>query len=290
MQSSTNIYDIITSKIINQLELLQESTKIVESRQWGNTKIPLRSNGEPYQGVNVLALWAEAFEQRYTNPYWMTFDNARKLGGHVKKGEKGTFVVFAMTVTKKDTEKRRNVLRGYKVFNVQQIENLPERYCVHTEKTITEQEKIATVEAFVTSTGASIKHRGSEAFYSPSLDEIVMPPMDKFKTVEGYYSTLLHELVHWTKTVPRCNRQSHKRFGDENYAMEELVAEIGASFLCAILEVSAEVREDHIIYISDWLNVLKKDKKAIFLAANHAQKAVNYLKSKQSISEDRESR
>lgn len=128
-------------------------------------------------------------------------------------------------------------------------------------------------------TGATIYHGGNAAFYAPSRDVVQLPPFEAFKDKESYYATALHELTHWTKAKGRLERDfSAKRFGDTGYAREELVAELGAAFLCADLGITPEIREDHAAYLGHWLSVLKEDKRAIFSAAAHAQRAADYLK------------
>jgi antirestriction protein ArdC len=150
--------------------------------------------------------------------------------------------------------------------------------------------RIDHADAFVTATGANIQHRGNRACYIPSVDRIEMPPYAQFRdtqtstAAEGYYATLLHELVHWTSPAHRCNRDRGKRFAYHAYAREELVAEIGAAFLCADLNIALEPRPDHAAYIAAWLTVLKSDKRAIFNAAALAQKAVDCLLEKSSAS------
>jgi antirestriction protein ArdC len=142
---------------------------------------------------------------------------------------------------------------------------------------------IEQAEAFVAATGATIHHGGSRAFYRPSTDSIQLPPREAFigsptsTPAEAYYSTLLHELVHFTSHETRCNRQLGKRFGDDAYAMEELIAELGAAFLCADLRITDEPRVDHAQYLASWLSVLKADKKAIFTAASKASEAAAFL-------------
>jgi antirestriction protein ArdC len=170
--------------------------------------------------------------------------------------------------------------------NVDQIDGLPVQYVPQPAPqtvTIDVSGRIDHADAFVTATGANIQHRGNRACYIPSVDRIEMPPYAQFQdtpastAAEGYYATLLHELVHWTSQVHRCNRDLGKRFADHAYAREELVAEIGAAFLCADLNIALEPRPDHAAYIATWLTVLKSDKRAIFNAAALAQRAANYL-------------
>jgi antirestriction protein ArdC len=176
----------------------------------------------------------------------------------------------------------RNIafLKSYTVFNAQQIEGLPEHYYPKA-KTVEAAEvmpRIAHAEAFAQATGAKITHGGAKAFYMPSADRVQMPPFESFRDATAYYATLIHELTHWTKHPKRLDRDfGRKRFGDQGYAMEELVAELGAAFLCADLDLSPEPRPDHASYIASWLKVLREDKRAIFTAASHAQRAADYL-------------
>jgi antirestriction protein ArdC len=140
------------------------------------------------------------------------------------------------------------------------------------------RERIEAVDVYLKNTGATIQHGGNSAYYSPTRDIIQLPPFEAFKDKESYYGTALHEATHWTKAAHRLNRDfSGKRFGDHGYAREELVAELGAAFLCATLGITPEVREDHSSYLDHWLTLLKEDKRAIFSAAAHAQRAADYL-------------
>ncbi len=139
-------------------------------------------------------------------------------------------------------------------------------------------ERIEQADRFMNATGATIQHGGNSAFYAPSRDLVQLPPFGAFKDKESYYATALHELTHWTKPKHRLDRDfSGKRFGDHGYAREELVAELGAAFLCAELGITPEIRQDHADYLGHWLTVLKEDKRAIFSAAAHAQRAADYL-------------
>ena len=172
-------------------------------------------------------------------------------------------------------------MKGYTVFNADQIDGLPARYQeteTVTPPVLTAAERDARLDAFFAATGADIHHGGNRAFYAISFDLIQMPPFESFHDAESYYATLAHETVHWTRHASRLNRDlGRKQWGDAGYAMEELVAEIGSAFLCAELGITPDVREDHAAYIDSWLQVLKGDPHAIFTAASHAQKAADYL-------------
>lgn len=231
-------------------------------------------------------LWASAAMQGFENPLWITYKQAAELGGHVRKGEKGTQVVYANTVVRQETDDTGNdlvttipFLKTYTVFNASQVEGLPERFYKPHPVISGSSTRIELAEQFFRATGAVIRNGGNAAYYSPSQDHIQLPEFTSFFNAEGYYATLAHEMTHWTKHASRLNRDfGGKRFGDAGYAMEELVAEIGAAFLCADLGITPETREDHAAYIATWIKVLRSDKRAIFTAAGHAQRAVDLLK------------
>jgi antirestriction protein ArdC len=173
---------------------------------------------------------------------------------------------------------RNPFLKGYTVFNIEQIDGLPEQYYAKPEPRLTPVERIAHADAFFAATQADVRHRGHQAFYAQAADYIQLPPAEAFVDAEAYYSTLAHEVVHWTKHPERLNRDfGCKQFGDDGYAREELVAELGAAFLAADLEITSEVREDHAAYVDHWLSILKADRRAIFQAAAYAQRAADYL-------------
>jgi len=282
-----DVYSRVTGKIIADLE------KGVRTwmKPWnaGNTAgrimRPLRHNGVPYSGINILMLWAEATAQGFAAPIWMTFRQATELNAHVRKGEKGSLVVYANSITRaeedengEESEREIHYMKGYTVFNVEQIEGLPEHYYGKPEVTTTPVERIARAEAFFTAIKADIRYRGDRAYYSLEGDYIQMPVIEAFRDAESFYATQAHESAHWTRHPSRLNREfGRKAWGDEGYAREELVAELASAFLCADLGITPEVREDHAAYIASWLEVLTHDKRAIFSAAAHAQKAVDYL-------------
>jgi antirestriction protein ArdC len=247
---------------------------------------PLRSNGQPYKGINVIMLWAAATSQGFNAPIWMTFKQAKELNASVKKAAKGSLVVYADRITKTETtdvgeEAERDIyfMKGYTVFNVEQIEGLPAHYyAAATTPQPDSLQRIEQADLFITNTGADVRHGGNRAYYAPQPDYVQMPPFISFKDAQSYYATIAHELTHWTSHPARLNRQFGSRgFASEGYAREELVAEIGAAFLCCDLGITPEPREDHAAYLQHWLTVLRADKRAIFQAAAHAQKAADYL-------------
>ena len=290
-KDSTNRQDIYT-RITDQIITALEQGIKPWTQPWnaahaaGPVSRPLRHNGQPYAGINVLTLWASSMERHFAAPIWMTFKQARELGGNVRKGEKGSPVVYANTLTRTERDETTGeeidqtipFMKGYTVFNIEQIDGLPEHYYAPSNAEPNPDERIAGADAFFADAGADIRHGGSSAYYSPPQDYIQMPVFANFLDAESYYATLAHECTHWTRHKTRLDRDfGREKFGDAGYAKEELVAELGAAFLCADLKITLEDREDHAAYIGSWLKVLKDDKRAIFAAAAHAQRAADYL-------------
>jgi antirestriction protein ArdC len=242
-----------------------------------------------YQGINTLVLWVYAEKFGYTSGIWGTYKQWAEAGCQVRKGEKSSYVTFYKTyeveVDGSDDAETRRVAKTTPVFAVEQVEGFEmpaEDFPPAPGVTPVEH-----AEHFIASTGAAIHHGGDRAFYRPATDSITMPDKNFFtgtKTStpeEAYYSTIFHELTHWTSHRDRCDRELGKKFGDHAYAMEELVAELSAAFLCNDLRITSETREDHAQYISSWLKLLKADKRAIFAAAAKAFQAATYLHSLQ---------
>jgi antirestriction protein ArdC len=258
-----DVYQRVTDQIIASLE--------TGTRPWmkpwsgehaaGRITRPLRGNGVPYQGINVLMLWGAAMEKGYAAPIWLTFKQALALGGSVRKGEHGSLVVFASTFTRTEAnaatgeESERDIpfLKGYTVFNAEQIDGLPAHFLAPATPRLDPVQRIEHAEAFFAATGATVRHGGDRAYYRISTDEVQLPHFETFRDAESYYATLAHELTHWTRHPSRHDREfGRKRFGDEGYAMEELVAELGAAFLSADLDLTPEPRPDHAAYIANW--------------------------------------
>lgn len=287
IEDRKDVYTRVTERIIADLEKgVRPWMKPWQAEHpAGSITRPLRHNGVPYRGMNVLLLWSEAMEKGYSAPLWMTYKQAQELGANVRKGEKGSLVVYANSISKtetndkgEDVEREIPFMKGYTVFNVEQVEGLAAHYYATAVNPLGLSERIEGVDSFMKATGATIHHGGNRAFYSPARDFVQMPDFAAFKDKESYYATALHELTHWTKAKARLDRDfSAKRFGDSGYAREELVAELGAAFLCADLGITPEIRDDHAAYLDNWLTVLKEDKRAIFSAAAHAQRAADYL-------------
>jgi antirestriction protein ArdC len=287
----SDIYQRVTDQIVASLE-----TGI---RPWmkpwsgehaaGRITRPLRGNGIPYQGINILMLWGAAMEKGYSAPIWMTFKQALELGGAVRKGERGSLVVYASTFSRTEAnestgeESARDIpfLKSYSVFNAEQIDGLPAHFLAPAAPRLDPVQRIDHAERFFAATGAAVSYGGDRAYYSISTDHVQMPHFEAFRDAESFYATLAHELVHFTRHPSRLNREfGRKRFGDEGYAMEELVAELGGAFLSADLDLTPEPRPDHAAYIAHWLTVLKNDRRAIFTAASYAQRAADFLSGK----------
>lgn len=287
MTKIKEIYDTVTNRIITELEAGVRPWVKPWSAEHAAGRItrPLRHNAVRYNGINVLTLWCSAMDRGFISPFWLTYRQAKELGAHVRKGEKGSPVVYAKTVRKTEqndtgAEVEVNVpfMKAYTVFNAEQIDELPAHYRQIVKPVSNPVERIDRVETFFRNTGADIRAGGGRAYYAIGSDYVQMPPFEAFRSAESYYATLAHECTHWTRHSSRLDRHfGRKRWGDEGYAREELVAEIGAAFLCADLGIEPSIREDHAPYIASWLEVLKNDHRAVFTAAAHAQRAADFL-------------
>jgi len=264
-----DIYQEVTDQIVEALEAGADAW----SKCWKSTMPQNGITGRQYNGINVLLLWMAANRGGFGSSDWMTYRQAAAAGGQVKKGERGTTVVFykKRTITEKDesgedVKKDVPVLKAFTVFNREQIEGLPEAEAV-------EVDRVENGEAIIAGSGAVFLH--GEPAYIPSKDVITMPKAAAFDSPQHYYATAFHELTHWTGCKKRMDRNLSGRFGDSSYAAEELIAEIGSAFLCARVGIQGELR--HAGYVQNWLKVLKNDKRAVFAAASHASKAAEYL-------------
>ena len=264
------------------------------------TRRPVRHSGEPYRGVNILLLWSEAQERGFGSNRWMTYKQAGSVGAHVRKGERGCMVVYASRTTTGANApegghatseelhgKSVAFLRAYTVFNIDQLQGLPAVDVASEQvETLPTVEHDARLNELIVGTGATIRHAGQRAFYAPDADLVQMPAPALYRDSTSYAVTLLHELAHWSGHPNRLAREFGRRFGDQAYAVEELVAELCAAFVCADLGMAAEPREDHAAYLSHWLQVLKADKRAIFTVAAQAQRAADYLHQPQGANHD----
>jgi antirestriction protein ArdC len=283
-----DLYRSITEKIVAAIEAGAGEFVMPWHRSGIRVGRPTNAlSGARYRGINVVALWAESMLEGYDTGYWATYKQWQEVGGQVRKGERGASIVFytelplpdgGSLLPADDDPPQRFVIRGFRVFNAAQVEgwaepNLPE---------IPEWQRHEAAEVFIGRTQAVILHGGEQAYYDRKADLIKVPDKERFvgsatsSPAEAYYSTMLHELVHWTGAVHRLDRRAGA-FGTPEYAFEELVAELGAAFLCGELEMQNEPRPDHAAYIANWLRVLREDNRAIFRAARQAQTAVEKL-------------
>lgn len=233
-----------------------------------------------YRGVNVLNLIATARFSGYSSNEWFTYKQANDLGGSVRAGQRGSTVVFTKwnEVITEDPEtgeevvKTYPILLGHTVFNRDQLEDMPEPEAVED---LPEKERHARADRLIKATGAKITYGDARAYYRPSTDEIAMPRIEQFDHESEYYSTHLHELVHWSGSQKRLDRDLSGSFGTESYAFEELVAELGAAFTCGELGVDGKLQ--HAEYIGSWIKKLKNDNTYIFKASALAEKAATFL-------------
>lgn len=276
-----DLYQDVTDRIIQELE----AGTAPWVKPWaggGAMALPFNATtGKRYRGVNVPLLMGAAAE--YGNGGFLTYKQAQDRGGHVRQGERGHLVVFWNFVTKQDTKEgaqddgEERVIpfaRAYTVFNVAQCDglNIPAAAPVAP---INPGTRNAGLDALISNIGTTIRTGGDGAFYHPGSDHVQMPDFGRFRDASNYYATLLHELTHWTAHPSRLARDLTGRFGTDAYAAEELVAELGAAFMCADHAVRGELQ--HASYIASWLRVLKQDKRAIFTAASKAQQAADHL-------------
>lgn len=271
------IYETVTNQIVADLEAgtvpWVKPWKTNGEHVFPHNAVSLRS----YSGVNVLLLWSRAETQNYTRAGWLTFRQASALGARVRKGEKGTHIVFVKQRHVQDDEedtKTISVIKSYVVFNLCQIDDLPEAYR-EMQEDLPEHERIGTVETFIAALKIDIAHGGEKAAYNPKHDVIVMPTLSSFETPGHYYATLFHELGHASGHVTRLDRDLKGRFGTEAYVAEELIAELTSAYLCATFGIEGQLR--HASYINNWLSLLRKDNRAVFTAASKANAAMDYL-------------
>lgn len=283
--NSNDRYTKITQTIIEALEKGANDGVKLPWRFIKNTPINLVT-GNAYRGINTLTLAAESYTRGFEAREWLTFKQASKLGFNVRKGEKSSLVVFFKPLIVNDqkvqaTDDNPNpsvtipYMKHSCVFNVQQLEGYDYK---PAEQLTKEFVPIESAQEIIIRSNAVIEHvAGNQAFYSPMKDKIVLPQKEQFDSEAMYYSVALHELTHWTGHELRLNRSLANSFGTQAYAFEELVAEIGSTFLCNHIGIEAQTMDSHTNYLSSWLKVLKNDNRAIFKAARLAQKASDFL-------------
>ena len=289
-ENRADVYQEITDQMIAMIEAGTRPW----SKSWnGSTapNIPLRSTGVSYRGINVLTLWVAAMTKGYASPHWLTFKQALALGGCVRKGEKGSIVVYANKIEVdadkgdqggEDGKRQVAFLKRYTVFNSEQIDGIETKYPAPAPVIIATNpdDRDGELDALFSRIPITVQHRGSQPFYRLSDDIVVMPEFADFHTSDDYYSTLAHELCHAVGHRDRLNRPTLYSTKREDYARDELVAELGAAFVSGTIGIKLHDREDHAAYLSSWLEALRNDKRAIFTAARHAQEAADWLLSR----------
>ena len=287
MPERANLYDEITSNIIAELE----AGRLPWVKPWASSDVsaPLAmpknaATGRSYSGINVLILWGAVVARGFSCQSWLTFRQALSLGGNVRRGERGTTVVYADRFVPDDEKRRARetgedaqaipFLKRFTIFSTDQCEGLPEDLAT-APPPVPEGLILPEVEALIRASGADLRLGGDKAFYAPALDYVQVPRPDAYFDPINWHRTALHELGHWSGHATRLGRDLTGSFGSKKYAQEELVAELCAAFTCATLGITPTVR--HADYIGSWLDVLREDNRAVVRAASAASKAADYL-------------
>lgn len=278
-----SLFQNVTSQIVSAIETGAGEYRMPWQCRGAAIALPANAlSHRPYRGINVLLLWAAAQQREFATGRWATFQQWLAAGARVRKGEKATSVVLWKPRRPTDDAEASNdehegsysavLARTFHLFNSDQVEGAPEPPPATRKRPAGRRGQ-----RFFFNLQATVEEGGDRACYLPSRDTIIMPSFEQFRNSDAYYSVLSHELTHWSGAKSRLNRDLNGRFGSEAYAMEELVAELGAAFICAHLGLQTEPRSDHAPYIASWLQVLKRDGRAIFTAAAQAQVAADYL-------------
>ncbi len=284
-----DIHADITNSIIAAIEAGPNSFELPWHRSARAFARPRNAaTKQRYNGVNIVALWASAELHGFTSPVWATYRQWLSVGAQVRRGERASPVVFykrtdieAPNDQGEPTTETRLFARSSRVFNADQVDGFAPEDPAPVQ--LDQTERLDKAEAFVSASKADVRHGGDRAYYSPAGDFIGIPCRERFTGTatstasEAYYATLLHELTHWTGHRSRCDRDLSGHFGTDAYAMEELVADLGAAFLCSDLSITSAPRADHASYLASWLKVLKDDARAIFTAASKASEATEFL-------------
>jgi len=285
-----DVYSRITDEIVAAIEAGPGEFSMPWHHDGASSTRPLNvASGKPYRGVNILSLWAAGAGLGFSSCLWGTYRQWAERGAQVRKGEKGSPVIFwkrlddAPTVQIQtgdlavEDRPSRMLARGYVVFNADQVEGFsePESPALNVEARIEQAEK------FLSALGISIVHGGADAFYRPATDRVHLPAFDLFYDAQSYYAVALHECGHATGAKHRLDRDLTGRFGTDSYAMEEMCVELAAGFLLADLSISHNPRPDHAAYICTWLEVLKADSRAVFSVSSKAQAIADWMWSRQ---------
>jgi len=274
LQHHSSVYSIVTEQILKQLE----SGVVPWHKPW-STQIPMNLvSGRQYRGINVFLLSSSG----HGSPYFLTYKQATERGGHVRKGEHGTKIVFWKIGTREtedadgDTIERKSILlRYYTVFNVEQCEGIATPDAMRTVNPIEECDRIVRQMP-----NAPAMEQDGRAWYRPTTDTVGMPSRNAFNSAEEYYSTLFHELTHSTGHTKRVGRDGIEKlntFGSESYSKEELIAEMGAAMLCGVAGIERKTLANSASYLKSWIDVLKSDARMVVSAASQAQKAADYI-------------
>jgi antirestriction protein ArdC len=276
-----DVYADVSARIVSELERGAAPWVRPWSASAGQNVPQNAVSGRPYSGCNVILLWL-ARDRGWSKPRFLTFKQALEAGGHVRKGEHGTKVYFVKQLMVKDgdgEDETRAVpmMREYTVFNIDQCDGLPDSVRADKQMRVRNPDtRDVLADDFLKSTGADIREGNGEAYFVPSHDFISIPAFQAFKGADHFYNVAFHELTHWTGHKARLDRDLKNRFGSRDYAAEELVAELGAAFLCAEFGFDGDVRNAG--YIATWIDLLKSDKRAFFTACSKASKAADYLR------------
>lgn len=275
------------SDLVAQIVAAVETNPGAPELPWHRAGLHIPTNAvtkNSYKGINVLSLWMGAMRRSFHQPLWASYRQWSSIGAQVRRGERGTPIIFyseAPAATDTD-ERRKPVIRSSTVFCADQVEGFE---APSLPAPAEPWARFEPAEAFIKRVGADIRHGGDEAFFAPGADYIQLPHPESFigtkssSARDAYYSTLLHELGHWTGVSKRLNRDLSGRFGSRAYAAEELVAELTAAFACAELGVTPTMRPDHAKYAANWVSLLRDDAQAIKVAAGKAAVAMDYLRS-----------
>lgn len=286
---ANELFEMITAEMIDAIEAGNAGAWSMPWHALAGSGGPVSVDGRPYRGLNAMWLAMVAAPRGWVSGRWGTYRAWQRHGAQVRKGERSTEVVLWKPVTTDDGDDqdldepagrgRRLVARTYRVFAAEQ--------CDGTESIIDDAnaaavevdtvERIEHADVWFGRVAATVIHGGNAAFYRPNTDTIHLPRFDQFHTPAHYYSTRAHETIHWTGASGRCDRDLSVRFGSDAYAVEELVAEVGAALVAAHLGISAATRDDHTAYIAGWLRVLRRDPRALVTIASRAQTAVDWL-------------
>ena len=281
------------SNILNNTAMALIKLMETEGMNWTKPwKTTTMNNGQPisiykkeYNGINRWILGMEMALNGYGSPVFATFQKWKAVGAKIKKGATSHEVVFFKTLFKTEQNEKGEeeqikipLMKTYRVFNADQVEGWKGNWLTEGEEQTQDWNDVELADLIVENSGAEIDHINQDkAFYMPSLDKIVMPKKEQFNNDSGYYGTMFHELVHWTGHSSRLDRKFGTRKGNDNYAKEELVAELGAAMLSAIAKVDAEPRADHAQYLNGWIKGLKDQPKMILTAASKAEKAAQFI-------------